>query len=264
MDFVSDCVSTGKVIRMLTMVYDCTRECPAIEVDSSLGGWRVRRVLDRVAAERGLPEAIVLDKGPEFRGRALAAWSEERGVRLEFIQPGKPVQNAYVSPDLPLPGHLAARGQLRMRLRDPPLTRPRTERPRSQLTKSGDSTQNPARWVNERYGDFATVTHAVRVMSCFGTILSWNGTGAAMNSKNTVQTLLGKVVLELCWFGELRMRAKPRGSCLPGFPCIVERRRSRHSHSEASQSGVRETAVSGSKLSKLRFCYRLLSNMKSS
>ncbi len=96
MDFVSDCVSTGKVIRMLTMVDDCTRECPAIEVDTSLGGLRVRRVLDRIASERGLPEAIVLDNGPEFRGRALAAWSEERGVRLEFIQPGKPVQNAYV------------------------------------------------------------------------------------------------------------------------------------------------------------------------
>jgi putative transposase len=95
-DFMSDCVNRGKVIRMLTMVDDCTRECPAIEVDTSLGGLRVRRVLDRVAAERGLPEAIVLDNGPEFRGRALAAWSEERGVRLEFIQPGKPVQNAFV------------------------------------------------------------------------------------------------------------------------------------------------------------------------
>ncbi len=96
MDFVSDCVSTGKVIRMLTIVDDCTRECPAIEVDTSLGGLRVRRVLDRIVSARGLPEAIVLDNGPEFRGRALAAWSEERGVRLEFIQPGKPVQNAYV------------------------------------------------------------------------------------------------------------------------------------------------------------------------
>jgi len=95
MDFVSDCVSTGKVIRMLTVVDDYTRECPAIEVDTSLGGLRVRRVLDRIASERGLPEAIVLDNGPEFRGRALAAWSEERGVRLEFIQPGKPAQNAY-------------------------------------------------------------------------------------------------------------------------------------------------------------------------
>jgi len=95
MDFVSDCVSSGKVIRMLTIVDDCTRECPAIEVDTSLGGLRVRRVLDRIASERGLPEAIVVDNGPEFRGRALAAWSEERRVRLEFIQPGKPVQNAY-------------------------------------------------------------------------------------------------------------------------------------------------------------------------
>lgn len=94
-DFVSDCVSTGRVIRMLTVVDDCTRECPAIEVDTSLGGLRVRRVLDRIASERGLPEAIVLDNGPEFRGRALAAWSEERRVRLEFIQPGKPAQNAY-------------------------------------------------------------------------------------------------------------------------------------------------------------------------
>ena len=96
MDFVTDCVSSGKVIRMLTIVDDCTRECPVIEVDTSLGGLRVRRVLDRIASERGLPGAIVLDNGPEFRGRALAAWSEERGVRLEFIQPGKPTQNAYI------------------------------------------------------------------------------------------------------------------------------------------------------------------------
>ncbi len=95
MDFVSDCINNGRVIRMLTVVDDCTRECPAIEVDTSLGGGRVRRVLDRIVDERGRPEAIVLDNGPEFRGRALAAWSEERGVRLEFIQPGKPVQNAY-------------------------------------------------------------------------------------------------------------------------------------------------------------------------
>ena len=94
-DFVSDCVSTGRVIRMLTLVEDCTRECPAIEVDTSLGGLRVRRVLDRIASERGLPEAIVLDNGPEFRGRALAAWSEEHGVCLAFIQPGKPAQNAF-------------------------------------------------------------------------------------------------------------------------------------------------------------------------
>lgn len=93
---MSDVVATGRVIRILTMVDDYTRECPAMEVDTSLGGWRVRRMLDRLVAERGRPEAIVLDNGPEFRGRALAAWSEQWGVRLEFIEPGKPVQNAYV------------------------------------------------------------------------------------------------------------------------------------------------------------------------
>ncbi len=56
----------------------------------------VRRVLDRIAAERGVPEVMVTDNGPEFRGRALAAWSEQHGVRSQFIEPGKPVQNAYV------------------------------------------------------------------------------------------------------------------------------------------------------------------------
>ena len=55
MDFVSDCVSTGRVIRMLTVVDECTRECPAIEVDTSLGGLRVRRVLERIVSQRGLP-----------------------------------------------------------------------------------------------------------------------------------------------------------------------------------------------------------------
>ena len=54
----------------------------------------MRRVLHRIASERGLPEAIVLDNGPEFRGRALRP--EERDVRLEFIHPGKPMQNVYV------------------------------------------------------------------------------------------------------------------------------------------------------------------------
>src|SRR3974377_2556776 len=96
MDFVSDCVSSGKVIRILTVVDDYTRECPSIEVDTSLGGWRVRRMLDRIASERGLPEAIVMDNDPQFRGRALAAWSEERRVRLEFIQPAKRGQKAYL------------------------------------------------------------------------------------------------------------------------------------------------------------------------
>ena len=75
---------------------DDTRECLATEVDTSLPGLRFARVLERLGAERGLPELIVVDNGPEFAGRVLDAWAYEHGVRLHFIEPGKPVQNAYI------------------------------------------------------------------------------------------------------------------------------------------------------------------------
>jgi len=88
MDFVSDCTAGGRTIRALTLVDDYTRECLAIEVDTSLGGVRVRRVLESVLEKRSKPEAIVVDNGPEFRGRALAGWSEERRVRLQFGESG--------------------------------------------------------------------------------------------------------------------------------------------------------------------------------
>ena len=96
MDFVSDCMAGGRTFRALTLVDDYTRECLAIEVDTSLGGLRVRRVLEAVLEKRGKPEVIVVDNGPEFRGRALAGWSEERRVRLHFIEPGKPSQNCFI------------------------------------------------------------------------------------------------------------------------------------------------------------------------
>ena len=73
-----------------------TRECPAVEVDASLPGERVARVLDRLVAERGAPAAITVDNGPELRGQALDAWAYRHGVRLDFITPGKPVENAYI------------------------------------------------------------------------------------------------------------------------------------------------------------------------
>jgi putative transposase len=95
-DFVSDCAASGQVIRVLTLVDDYTRECLATEVDTSIGGARVRRVLEAITGQRGRPESIVMDNGPEFRGRAMASWSEQTGVRLDFIEPGKPVQNAFV------------------------------------------------------------------------------------------------------------------------------------------------------------------------
>lgn len=96
LDFVTDQLADGRKFRSLNIVDDFTRECLAIEVDTSLGGWRVARVLDRLVAERGHPERIVTDNGPEFTGKVMDRWAYEHRVQLEFIQPGKPVQNCYV------------------------------------------------------------------------------------------------------------------------------------------------------------------------
>lgn len=95
-DFVRDTLADGRPFRGFTVVDDFTRECPAIEVDHSLPGERVARTLDRLSGERGLPKAIVCDNGPEFQGQALDFWAHRHGVALSFIQPGKPVQNAFI------------------------------------------------------------------------------------------------------------------------------------------------------------------------
>lgn len=95
MDFVSDTAGRRKV-RLLTLVDCYSRECPVIEVDTSIGGARVCRVLDRLVDERGVPEQIMIDNGPEFAGSALDAWADRRGVKLHFIDPGKPSQNGYI------------------------------------------------------------------------------------------------------------------------------------------------------------------------
>ena len=95
MDFVSDALADGRKIRALTIVDEYTRECPAIEVDHTLPGARVVQVLERLREARGLPRTIVCDNGPEFRGEALDQWAALRGVALQHIAPGKPVQNAF-------------------------------------------------------------------------------------------------------------------------------------------------------------------------
>jgi putative transposase len=95
-DFVSDALAWGRRIRLFTVVDVFTREVLAIEVDTSLPGGRVVRVLERLAIERGAPDEIVLDNGPELAGKAVDQWAYERGVWLRFIEPGKPVQNAFV------------------------------------------------------------------------------------------------------------------------------------------------------------------------
>ena len=96
MDFQHDLLATGQRFRSLNIVDDFSRECPAIEVDTSLPGTRVVRVLDRLAETRGLPLEIVLDNGPEMICKALDEWAWRNGVRLNFIEPGKPTQNAFI------------------------------------------------------------------------------------------------------------------------------------------------------------------------
>ena len=95
MDFVIDSIVTGRRFRALVIVDDYSRECPAIEVDTSLGGIRVVQVLERLAETRGLPQVITVDNGPEFTSRVLDEWAYRHCVKLHFIRPGRPVENAY-------------------------------------------------------------------------------------------------------------------------------------------------------------------------
>ena len=95
MDFVTDSIVTGRRFRALAIVDDYSRECPAIEVDTSMGGRRVVGVLERLSETRCLPETITMDNGPEFVGRALDEWAYRKGVKLSFIRPGKPIENAF-------------------------------------------------------------------------------------------------------------------------------------------------------------------------
>jgi putative transposase len=96
MDFTSDSLSCGRRFRTLNILDDATRESLGIEVDFCLGGHRVVRVLERLVEQRGLPERLVLDNGPEFRSHAVDALAHENGVELRFIDPGKPIQNCLV------------------------------------------------------------------------------------------------------------------------------------------------------------------------
>jgi putative transposase len=96
LDFVSDTTVIGTRVRILAVIDEHTRECLALEVDTSITGSRVCRMLDRIAAGRGYPEEILTDNGPEFSGKAMDAWAYEKGISHRFIEPGKPSQNGYI------------------------------------------------------------------------------------------------------------------------------------------------------------------------
>jgi putative transposase len=96
MDFMSDGLWNGRKFKALTILDIFTKECLAIEIDTSINGNRVTRVLDWLALTRGCPEVITTDNGPEFAGIALDRWAYNNHVRLDFIKPGKPIQNAFI------------------------------------------------------------------------------------------------------------------------------------------------------------------------
>ena len=96
LDFVHDAAESGRKFRALSVVDPYTRECLALEVDTSMGSRRVTRVLEAIMAERGLPQAIRSDNGPEFTSRHFLVWCLERKIEMVHIEPGKPVQNAHV------------------------------------------------------------------------------------------------------------------------------------------------------------------------
>jgi putative transposase len=95
-DFIHDSLFSGRRFRAFAVLDEWSRESLAIEVDISLPGERVTRVLERLRTRRGLPVVIQADNGPELRGRVLDQWAYEHRVKLQFIAPGKPIENAYI------------------------------------------------------------------------------------------------------------------------------------------------------------------------
>ncbi len=96
MDFAADALAHGRSIRTLTIIDVWNRECPHIEVGFSLTSIRVARVPERLHKRGRRPNPIQVDNWPEFVSEALKAWAQEHGVKLQFIRPGKPVENARI------------------------------------------------------------------------------------------------------------------------------------------------------------------------
>ena len=96
MDFTQDSLATGRQFRTLNVIDSFTRECLVIEVDHSLPGGRVVRVLQVLTELHGVPEVIRIDNGTEFTSHVVDAWAYEHGVKLDFIRRGKPTENAHI------------------------------------------------------------------------------------------------------------------------------------------------------------------------
>lgn len=95
-DFMSDALYNGVRFRTVNVLDDFNREALAIEIDTSLSSGRLVRVFEQLAAERGLPDILRTDNGPEFLGEVFTTWCAERGIFIDYIEPGKPNQNAFI------------------------------------------------------------------------------------------------------------------------------------------------------------------------
>lgn len=96
MDFVHDILDNGRRIRILTVIDQFSRECPMIRAAHVMNGRLVVRLLDEIAKHRNLPKSITVDNGSEFYSKAMDSWAYRNGVVLDFIRPGKPVENAFI------------------------------------------------------------------------------------------------------------------------------------------------------------------------
>jgi len=96
MDFMSDSMVGGRKFRTLNIMDDGSREALAIEVDTSLSSKRAIRVLERIIEERGKPEYIRTDNGPEFTSKDMELWAKDKGIIMQYIQPGRPMKNGYI------------------------------------------------------------------------------------------------------------------------------------------------------------------------
>jgi putative transposase len=96
MDFMSERVADGRWFRILTVVDQCTRECLGLLADQSLTGEKVAQGLEPVGLQRGAPRPITVDNGSDFASRVMDAWAYRHGIQLEFIRPGKPVENGFI------------------------------------------------------------------------------------------------------------------------------------------------------------------------
>lgn len=96
MDFVHDALADGRPFRILTVIDQWSRQSPLLEVAARMSGQTVSEALDRVLDGEPRPRSITVDHGTEFQSRALEDWAYHRGVQLDFIRPGKPVENAFI------------------------------------------------------------------------------------------------------------------------------------------------------------------------